>query len=252
MRWVCTAFGLLIGALLIASTAWSQQPIGTIFSEFPALGPGWQGFTDFAFLGNTLLTLTLAAILGGVISFHPRNREAMALTEGVNSPKVYVMYPVIGAIVGILVVNYGMAVGFVLFGIGGLMRFRTVLRSPSLTGRIIFATLIGLSCGLDLPHVAVLATLFGILIIYLLDARVTYRIDIKGLPSERIGEAVMAYRAVLEQQGCVVLSERGNCEKSRVTLVLRCPRHSSRMNLEKLFKSNIDESLAGSVSWRFS
>jgi hypothetical protein len=235
MRWVCTAFGLLIGALLIASTAWSQQPIGTIFSEFPALGPGWQGFTDFAFLGDTLLTLTLAAILGGVISFHPRNREAVALTEGVNSPKVYVMYPVIGAIVGILVVNYGMAVGFVLFGIGGLMRFRTVLRSPSLTGRIIFATLIGLSCGLDLPHVAVLATLF-----------------IKGLPSERIGEAVMAYRAVLEQQGCVVLSERGNCEKSRVTLVLRCPRHSSRMNLEKLFKSNIDESLAGSVSWRFS
>jgi hypothetical protein len=245
-------FVLLFFALLIASTAWSQQATGVPFQELPAPGPGWQGFTDLAFIGNTLITLTIAAILGAVISYHPKNRETVALSEGINSPKVYIIYPVIGAIVGILVVNYGMAVGFVLFGIGSLVRFRTVLRSPSLTGRIIFTTLIGLSCGLNLPHVAVVATLFGILVVYILDTRVTYRIDVKALPPEHIKEAIMAYRSVLKQQGCLILSERENYEKARVTFFLRCPRRASRTDLEKLLNSKIDKPLAGSVYWRFS
>lgn len=245
-------FALSTCMLLIASTARSQQATGILFQELPAPGPGWQGFSDIAFMGNTLMTLTLAAILGAVISYHPKNRETVALSEGINSPKVYIIYPVIGAIVGILVVNYGMAVGFVLFGIGSLIRFRTVLRSPSLTGRIIFTTLIGLSCGLNLPHVAAVATFFGILVIYVLDARLTYRIDIRALPPEHFNEAVMAYRSVLEQHGCLILSERENCQKSRVTFFIRCPRRASRTNLEKLLTAKIDKSLAGSLTWRFS
>ena len=43
-----------------------------------------------------------------------------------------------------------------------------------------------LSCGLDLPHVAVLATLFSFALIYLIDTRVTYRIDIQALASEHM------------------------------------------------------------------
>ena len=153
---------LLTSATLTVSPAWSAQP-----SLFPPLhetlvtAAGWQGFTDIALIADVLLTLTLAAFLGAIIAFHPKNRAAMAMSEGIDSPKIYVIYPVIGAIVGIMVLHYGMVVGFVLFGIGGLLRFRTVLRSATLTGRIIFATLMGLACGMHLPHIAVLATAFG-------------------------------------------------------------------------------------------
>lgn len=243
---------LLISTALIASRAWSEQvsAIPPALQDSPDPGAGWQGFTDFVFMGNALLTLTLAAVLGAVIAFHPKNREAMTTSEGIDSPKIYVIYPVIGAIVGIMVVNYGLVVGFVLFGIGGLIRFRTVLRSASLTGRVIFATLIGLACGLNLPHVAVLSTAFGFVVVYILDTPVTYRLDIRALPPEHITEAVMAYRVLLAQQGCQILREKENCGKSRVTFLLRCPRRASRARLEELFRSKVDKSLAGSVNWR--
>ena len=113
-------------------------------------------------------------------------------------PKVYIMYAVIGSIIGILVVKYGLVVGFVLFGIGGLIRFQTILQSASVTGQVIFVTLIGLACGLDLPHVAVLATAYSFVLIYFLEARTTYRIDVRALPKERVAEAAAAYRTVLE------------------------------------------------------
>ena len=240
----------LFSTTLIASPGRAVQILETPLQDSAGLGAGWQGFTDFYFMGNALLTLALAAVLGGVIAFHPKNKEAIMTLEGIDSPKIYVIYPVIGALVGIMVVNYGLVVGFVLFGIGGLMRFRTVLRSPSLTGRIIFVTLIGLACGLNLPHVAVLSTAFGFALVYILDAPVMYRLDIRALPPEHITEAIMAYRILIEQQGCQILREKENCGKSRVTFVLKCPRRSSRSRLEKLFKSRVDKSLAGSVIWR--
>ena len=49
--------------------------------DSPHPGAGWQGFTDFLFMGNALLTLSLAAILGAVIAFHPKNR-CIALNAG--------------------------------------------------------------------------------------------------------------------------------------------------------------------------
>jgi hypothetical protein len=128
--------------------------------------------------------------------------------EEIEAPKVYITYAMIGAIIGIMVAKYGMVVGFVLFGIGGLIQFRTVLRSATLTGDVIFVTLIGLSCGLDLPHVAVLSTAFGFVLIYILDAKIIYRIDVMMLTSEIVGLAAKAYRQVLEQHGCRVLSEK--------------------------------------------
>ena len=251
MRCVLKVPLLLVSTALIASPTWAEQSSAIpALQDSPDPGAGWQGFTDFVFMGNALLTLTLAAVLGAVIAFHPKNRESMTISEGIDSPKIYVIYPVIGAIVGIMVVNYGLVVGFVLFGIGGLIRFRTVLRSASLTGRVIFATLIGLACGLNLPHVAVLSTAFGFVVVYILDAPVIYRVDIRALPPEHITEAIRAYRVLLEQHGCQILREKENCGKSRVTFLLKCPRRSSRSRLDELFKSKVDKSLAGSVNWR--
>ena len=242
---------LLTSATLTVSPAWSAQP-----SLFPPLhetlvtAAGWQGFTDIALIADVLLTLTLAAVLGAIIAFHPKNRAAMAMSEGIDSPKIYVIYPVIGAIVGIMVLHYGMVVGFVLFGIGGLLRFRTVLRSASLTGRIIFATLMGLACGLHLPHIAVLATAFGFTVVYILDSPHVYRVVIKELPEENFTEAISAYRALLENRGCCILREKKNCGKSRVTFILKCPLRTPSSNVEKHIASEIDDSLAGSVEWR--
>jgi hypothetical protein len=245
MRILWLAFSLV----LVVSTAWSQQGVDFLTQEPESLGEGWRGFADLGFLVNTLLTLTLAAILGAMIAYHPKHIQTADTLEEIEAPKVFIMYAVIGALIGILVVKYGLVVGFVLFGIGGLIRFRTVLRSASLTGHVIFVTLIGLSCGLDLPHVAVLATVFGFVLIYVLNARITYRINVRALPPERIADAAAAYRGVLVQQGCRIMSEKKNPEREKVTFIFRNARDVTRRQLEDILDTNIDASLKGFLDW---
>ena len=240
---------LVFSLVLIASPAWSQQTMDWLLQEPGSLGEGWQGFTDIGFLANAFLKLTLAAVLGAAIAYHPKHEQTADTLQEIDAPKTFVMYAVIGAIIGIMVVKYGLVVGFVLFGIGGLIRFRTVLRSASLTGRVIFVTLIGLSCGLDLPHIAVLSTVFGFVLIYILDARVTHRIDIRDLPTGRIVEAAAAYRLLLEQHGCRVMSEKKNPKKKRVIFIVQSSRHDTQQSMEDLFATKLDVSLEGSVNW---
>jgi hypothetical protein len=235
--------------LLFASSSWAQH-VPEFFAQQPgSMGEGWRGFTDVGFMINALLTLTLAAVLGAVIAFHPKHLQTADTLKEIEAPKVFITYSVIGALIGIMVVKYGLVVGFVLFGIGGLIRFRTVLNSASLTGHVIFVTLIGLSCGLDLPHVAVLATAFGFVLIYVLNARITYRINVRALPPERVAEAAVSYRAALEQKGSLIMSEKKNPEKGRVTFIFRAARNMSHRQLVALLETEIDPALMGCLDW---
>jgi hypothetical protein len=210
---------------------------------------GWSAFTDIDFLLSALGSLVLAAVLGAVIGYHPRRLEAADTPEKIEASKAYVLYSVIGAIIGMMVLKFGMVVGFVVFGIGGLIRFRTVMQSASMTGHVIFVTLIGLSTGLGLPHVAVLATAFGFLLIYVLDARVTYRIEVKALPTARVVEAAAAYRSVLEEQGCRIVSEKRSPAKERVVFVFRSRHRVTPHDLDEVFATKIDPAVKGAVDW---
>ena len=243
MRILWLAFSLV----LVASTAWSQQ-----LSDFDSQElefEGWQGFADLEFLGNAFLTLTLAAVLGAIIAYHPRYTRAADTFEELEAPKIYILYAVIGALIGILVVKYGLVIGFVLFGIGGLIRFRTVLRSAHLTGHVILVTLIGLLSGLEMPHIAVLATVFGFVLIYVLHARTTCLIEVRALPQEAVAEAAVAYRSVLLQQGCRILHEKKNPEKGRVSFIFSFLSGTSRGRIAEVLEAKIDASLKGSLNW---
>ena len=245
----CRLLGSALTALLFTGAAWSQVLPG-LGSEPPAWPQdGWSGFNDLGFVGSALLTLTLAAVLGAVIGYHPLHRRNADTLEKIEAPKAYTFYAVIGAIIGIMVLRYGLVVGFVIFGIGGLIRFRTDLRAPMLTSEVIFVTLIGLSCGLNLPHVAVLATAFGFVLIYVIDSRITYRIEVKALPEKHFAAAAVAYRRLLEELGCRVLNEKKSPGKQRVILLFRSPRRVTRQDLEEAFESRIDAALRGSVDW---
>ena len=94
--------------VLVASTAWSQQLSDFDVLESELQVEGWQGFTDFEFLGSAFLTLTLAAVLGAIIAYHPRYTRSADTFEELEAPKIYIMYAVIGALIGIMVVKYGL------------------------------------------------------------------------------------------------------------------------------------------------
>lgn len=143
---------ILLVALAVLPAAASGQIPGELTSTPVPAGEGWSGFTDLLFLRAAFLNLSLAMVLGAIIGYHPRRLRTADTLEEIQAPKVSIVYAVIGSLIGILVVEYGYGVGFVLFGIGGLIRFRSAMGSAQLTGQVIFATLIGLTCGLDLPH----------------------------------------------------------------------------------------------------
>jgi hypothetical protein len=242
--WVLAGLGLL----LLASAAGAQTPEAFTSAQVPA-GEGWLGFTELGFLLDAFLNLILATALGAVIGYHPRRIRTSDTLEEIEAPKVSIMYAVIGSLIGILVVKYGLFMGFVLFGIGGLIRFRTVMRSAQLTGQVIFVTLIGLTCGLDLPHVAVLATVFEFILTFILESRITYKVDVRGLPPGRFAEAAKAYRAVLTGSGYRVLSETKRPDKGWICFIFRSAGKDKRQHIEGLFDENVDESLRGSLDW---
>ena len=240
----------LLIALLVSTVAWGQQGVDFMVTETENLGEGWDGFTDFEFLLDAFLTLMLATVLGTIFAYHPRHLQTADTLEELEAPRIHIVYAVIGSIIGILVIEYGLVVGFILFGIGGLMRFRTSLSSASLTGRVIFVTLIGLTCGLNLPHVAVLVTVFGWVLIYFLDWRITYRVVVKGLSGAQVGNSAPVYRALLEQNECKVLSEKKNPERGRVVFIFRGSGGMDRESLEEILETEVDEAVRGTVDWQ--
>ena len=209
----------------------------------------WVGFTDVTLLLNTAFALLLASVLGAVIAFHPASRRSVDTLEEVEAQKVFVLYAAIGAITGAMVLKYGTVVGFVVFGIGGLIRFRTDLQSAPMTGRLILVTLIGLACGLQLAHLAVLATAFGFALIAVLDATATFRIVVKNLGAGSLASAAQAYRSLLEREGCRVLGEPKSFAKDQVELVFRAPRRLTRAQLAHELEAEVPDALKGVVDW---
>jgi hypothetical protein len=236
-------------ALAVAAPAWGQNIQEILAVDQAPIGEGWRGFLDLVFLGETVLTLTVAAVLGAVIAFHPKHLLAADTIAEIETRKVYILYSVIGALIGILVVKYGLIVGFVLFGIGGLIRFRTELTSANVTGRVILVMLIGLTCGLDLPHVAVIATLFAFVLIHCLESRATYLVDVQGLSAEHFSASAAAYRDLFERHGCRIVREKKNPAKHKVSFLLAGPRGTRREQLAQLIESGIEAPLKGAVDW---
>jgi hypothetical protein len=210
---------------------------------------GWSAFGDLRFEIEALLALTVATLLGAVIAYHPRSRRVADTLAEVQAPRVYLLYAVIGATIGVMVLQYGAAVGFVVFGIGGLIRFRTELEAPPRTGRLILVTLIGLAAGMRLPHLAVLTTAFAYALIHVLDARVTYRIVVKGVPAESVAAAAEAYRAALVAAGCAVVSEKRSVVKAQAALIFRAPHALDRAALERALERGVPRALSGLVDW---
>ena len=100
-----------ISTLLFIPVAQAQQSTDFLFQEPVDLGEGWSGFTDIGLMGDVLLTLVVATVLGAFIAYHPKHKKRADTLEEIEAPQVYIIYAMIGAIVGILVVKYGLIVG---------------------------------------------------------------------------------------------------------------------------------------------
>jgi len=212
-------------------------------------GEGWEGFRDYQFLADFISRLLLASVLAAIIAYHPKSRRQVENLEAAEAPKCFILYAVVAAIIGTVVLKFGGIVGFVVFGIGGLLRFRTNVGSATATGRVILATVIGLCAGLDLPHVAILSTLFAFILVWIVDSHTTYSMNVQGLSKGSLSEAATAYRQELERNGFRILGERKNLQKHSFRLIFSGPSHKNCDEIEEALHQQIKEKYFGTIDW---
>ena len=250
LKYFLTIFSLT----LYAEVALGQE------SNFPKLFTGQsstnlmmdrfvENYMGFEQLGTYLISLFVALALAMIIAFHPQTYGKKEDINEIEAPKSLIFYAMIGSLIGATVADYGSELGFIFFGLGGLMRFRSNTGTSIQTGRLILVALIGLCCGLKMLYIAVVSTLVGWILIYFLEKRTLYQIEIKGIKSKVFPESIDIYRRALQQQKCNIISEKKNLAKSKVSFIFSSPSKLGRDKIEHFLDSQIPEDNRGSIDW---
>jgi len=137
-----------------------------------------QQFGHPEFILRLFLSLSLAVGCAYAIAWHPRRASLADPLADLEERKALILLGVVGAVVAELS-GTSQTLAFVIFGIGALLRFRTVLDNPKLTGKAIMVVVIGLACGMGSWAMAVFVTIFGWLLVYWLDSHSSCRVRIR-------------------------------------------------------------------------
>lgn len=200
-------------------------------------------------LGNYLISLMVAIGLAIIIAFHPLTFGKKEDLNEIEAPKSMIFYAMIGSLVGATVADYGPQLGFIFFGLGGLMRFRTTTGSSIQTGRLILVALIGMCCGLKMLYIAVVSTFVAWILIYFLERKTLYHIEIKGLDQQLFQESIQAYRDALNQQKCNIIVEKKNVSKSKVSFIFSSPAKLRREGIENFLNKQVAPDYHGAIDW---
>jgi uncharacterized membrane protein YhiD involved in acid resistance len=212
-----------------------------------ALREGWESFRDHWLLLDMVVVLLFALLLGALIAYHPSTRRRISTLEHFEQPKTLLMYAVVAAVVA-LIVEVQPAMAFVIFGIGGLLRFRTDVGEAKDTGRVILVTVVGLCCGLKIYIVAVPATVIGWILIFLLEQQITGIIRVHGVGEHALLDSTRAHRSLILEAGCKIIGEQTKFIKREFNFVVKAPATLDRSKLQERFDTLPNET-RGVVDW---
>jgi hypothetical protein len=223
------------------------QPAVPVKHGVQALLEGWSDFRNGWLLLDMVIVLLLALLLGAIIAYHPSTRRRVSSLEHFEQPKTLLMYAVVAAVVA-LIVEVQPAMAFVIFGIGGLLRFRTMVGDAKDTGRVILVTVLGLCCGLKIFVVAVPATVIGWILIYVLEREIAGIIRVSGVSESSTQDAVRAYHTLIEKAGCKIIGVQTRFIKREFAFVVNAPPDLDRTKLQREFE-NMPAAMCGVVDW---
>ena len=231
-----------LGELLTKAATTTTQSNGGAFND---ISQSFERFIHTWFIIKLFSGLLLSVLLATLIAQHPRRSSRLNPLSDHEECKSLVVLAVVGAVVAELVqVNSSMAL--VIFGIGGLIRFRTVLDNPKITGKAILCVLLGLACGLGQWATAVFVTVFAwLLILYLemhLSARVKIRVGEKGNVQDTYKAAVDALKLL----HCRVKSSSILVEKRQVIALVFIPSGMDPKELEAQLAAKLPKSSSAS------
>ena len=137
-----------------------------------------EQFAHPDFILRIFLSLTLAVGCAWVIAWHPRRVSLHDPLADLEERKALILLGVVGAVIAELS-GTSQTLAFVIFGIGALLRFRTLLGNPKLTGKAIMIVVVGLACGMGSWAMAVFVTAFSWLLLFWLDSHTSCRVRIR-------------------------------------------------------------------------
>lgn len=204
---LCLAATLSAAALtLVAPAAQAQITGGDIIPDLNLRGNGWQQIKNLGEMADFALALVEITVLTLAVAFHPVSLAMRRSKADFELPRTLFLYAVMGMTVGFLVLHHGYIIGFVIFGIGGLLRFKTEVENPAHTTRLILVTLIGLCVGLDLPVMAVIATISAGLIVQLMSHHAKFALEVRFSEKKSVQQSIDKLSALLSERGFATVS----------------------------------------------
>lgn len=118
---------------------------------------------------DLFLAMTVAAILGALLAYHPKRKgDPFGNVSAGEVKKTQILICVAGAILFPLI-RGDLALAFGLAGLGGFVRYRTALSNPLDLSMIFILIGLGMACGLQHYSVAISITAFIYLLLFVMD-----------------------------------------------------------------------------------
>lgn len=204
-------------------------------------------FTMPWFIAALVLGYIFAIGLSAIIAWHPRSLSTANADRLLGGQRVLLLLGLIGATVAEIVMAQP-AMALVIFGIGGLIRFRTNLRDEELNFKAILVVIIGLACGMSELALAVFVTIIGWLLIWFIDKSQAYRV--------RITASAKEIHEVLESEGDAILERIRSTklkvvnaafdEKRRLVIIVSAPVDLDENRISRLVRQALEHPLADS------
>src|SRR5437899_2663846 len=181
-----------------------------------------EQFAHPSFILRLFLSLSLAPGCAFAIAWHPRRAALRYPLADFEERKALILLGVVGAVVAELS-GTSQTLAFVIFGIGALLRFRTLLGNPKLTGKAIMIVVVGLACGMGSWAMAVFVTAFSWLLLFWLDSHTSCRVRIRLDETEDPKPVFGMVQSLLVSHKCRLQSSSLYEDKGQMVFLLYIP-----------------------------
>ena len=206
-----------------------------------------QQFGHPEFILRLFLSLSLAVGCAYAIAWHPRRASLADPLADLEERKALILLGVVGAIVAELS-GTSQTLAFVIFGIGALLRFRTVLDNPKLTGKAIMVVVVGLACGMGSWAMAVFVTIFSWLLVYWLDSHSSCRVRIRLDDQEDPKPVFGMVQSLLVSHKCRLQSSALYEDKGQMVFLLYIPTGVDPRQLEAEVRSRLRKNRVSKIT----
>lgn len=151
----------------------AQAPVGDSFIDrlFGSQHSGAYlvGDSWIQTMGRIFSRFLLAALLGAALAFRPRKR-ILALKRNPYVSQTQILLAIVAAAL-MIIVGDNAARAFGIFAAVSLVRFRTNIRDPKEVTVLLISLALGLACGVGRWDLAVVLTLFSLIVLWLMEWR---------------------------------------------------------------------------------